>query len=39
MPPTPVLIVCLVTATLVGVTGLTPSSSGQTENMAIRWNG
>jgi hypothetical protein len=28
MPPTAVLIVCLVTATLVGVTALTPSASG-----------
>ena len=39
MPPTAVLLVCFVSATLVGVAGVTPSARGQTiENEAIRWN-
>jgi hypothetical protein len=39
MPPSAVVLVCLVVATLLGVTGLSPSARGQTtENMAIRWN-
>jgi PAP2 superfamily len=39
MPPTGLLLVSLVVATLLGVTGLSPSARGQTtENMAIRWN-
>jgi hypothetical protein len=39
MPPTAVLLVCFVSATLVGVAGFTPSARGQTtENEAIHWN-
>ena len=39
MPPTAVLLVCFVSATLLGVAGVTPSARGQTtENEAIRWN-
>ena len=37
MPPTAVLLVCFVSATLLGVVGVTPSARGQTtENEAIR---
>ena len=37
MPPTAVLLVCFVSATLLGVAGVTPSARGQTtENEAIR---
>jgi len=39
MPPTAVLLVCFVSATLLSVVGVTPSARGQTtENGAIRWN-
>ena len=39
MPPMAALLVCFVSATLIGVAGVTPSARGQTtENEAIHWN-
>ena len=39
MPPMAALLVCFVSATLLGVAGMAPSARGQTtENEAIRWN-